>query len=140
MLVKFLWLLPKRLHQPPPYFVDLPAKPKLDEMRAAVMPFLDLRGMGALTRAPRSEDFGYATQREDIEHVSIRVDGADGEGERRDMFVGEYSAIRGLPVNDQATELYWAAARATGVDPADDPKSSRIHGPAVFFPEKIVWY
>lgn len=72
------------------------------------------------------------------EHVHVLFNGA-----RRSMFVDEFgSGVYGrdpLPVNDAATEIYWAASRARGLDPAKEPNPSRIHGLAVLFPDHHVW-
>lgn len=93
---------------------------------------------------------------EPFEHVSVLYD-----GHRRDMFVGETSSTNGRHIrNVRATNIYRANAiqkARLGVEfdiPADierllsgrpeysflDPESlPAICGPAVLFPDKIVW-
>jgi hypothetical protein len=89
---------------------------------------------------------------EPFEHVAVLYD-----GERRDMFVGETSAINGRHIrNVRATDIYRANAlaqikRGNGFDPPPDPFGERslvqfnpetlpaISGPAVLFPDFIVW-
>ena len=71
---------------------------------------------------------------EAMEHVSVLFN-----GHRRDMFVGETSAINGRHIrNIRATEIYRANALSQnpGLDPEDLPA---ISGPAVLFPDVIVW-
>lgn len=61
------------------------------------------------------------------------------EGHRRDMFVGETSAINGRHIrNVRATEIYRAnaLARMPGIDPETLPA---ISGPAILFPDRQVW-
>ena len=41
-------------------------------------------------------------------------------GKRCHMIVNEEGMILGLPINDAATEVYYAASRARGVEPTDD--------------------
>lgn len=71
---------------------------------------------------------------EDFEHVSVLFN-----GHRRDMFVGETSTINGRHIrNIRATEIY--RANALSQDPRLDPESlPAISGPAVLFPDRIVW-
>jgi hypothetical protein len=60
-------------------------------------------------------------------------------GERRDMFVGETSAINGRHIrNIRATEIYRnnTLTQSPGVDPESLPT---ISGPALLFPDTIVW-
>lgn len=71
---------------------------------------------------------------EPFEHVAVLY-----EGHRRDMFVGETSSINGRRIrNIRATAIYRAnvLTRAPGTDPESLPS---ISGPAVLFPDTIVW-
>lgn len=72
------------------------------------------------------------------EHVHVLYN-----GERRSMFVDEFGTgafgHEALPVNEAATQVYWAASRYRGDDPAQDPHAARIHGVAVLFPDHHVW-
>lgn len=79
---------------------------------------------------------------EPYEHVAVLYD-----GQRRDMFVGETSAINGRHIrNIRATEIYRANAIAhhnrsrKSLKAKLDPESlDFICGPAVLFPDEIVW-
>jgi len=69
-----------------------------------------------------------------FEHVNVLY-----KGERRDMFVDEAGVQYGLPVNAEATDIYWAARLRR------EPKAStrgwpRIHGAAVLFPDRRIWF
>lgn len=67
------------------------------------------------------------------EHVSVLHDGA-----ARDMFVGENSACRDLPLNMKATAIYRAAHLAH--HPKDHPASlPAIFGTAILFSHRV-WY
>lgn len=68
----------------------------------------------------------------DFEHVLVNWNGA-----RADMFVGEDSSLRDLPVNDKATRIYRAASmeRYPRLRPDCLPA---VHGVAVLF-EEIIW-
>lgn len=71
---------------------------------------------------------------EPFEHVAVLYEGA-----RRDMFVGETSSINGRHIrNVRATEIYRhnALTRAPRLDLESMPP---ISGPAVLFPDEIVW-
>ena len=72
---------------------------------------------------------------ESPEHVAVLY-----EGQRRDMFVGETSSINGRHIrNMRATEIYRAntvSQMPPGYDPEELPA---ISGPAVIFPDTIVW-
>lgn len=46
------------------------------------------------------------------EHVTVLY-----EGKRASMFVHEFGRIQRLPRNEKATEIYFAASRARGIDP-----------------------
>lgn len=72
---------------------------------------------------------------EGFEHVAVLYD-----GERRDMFVGETSAINGRHIrNIRATEIYRCNTLTN--DPGIDPESlPAISGPAVLFPFRRVWF
>lgn len=72
--------------------------------------------------------------KEDPEHVAVLY-----EGNRRDMFVGETSAINGRFIrNIRATDIYRnnTLTRAPGTDPESLPA---ISGPAIIFPHTIIW-
>ena len=71
---------------------------------------------------------------EDFEHVAVLFNGA-----RRDMFVGSTSSINGRHIrNIRATEIY--RANALSQDPRLDPEDlPPISGPAVLFPDYVVW-
>lgn len=71
---------------------------------------------------------------EDFEHVAVLF-----EGTRRDMFVGETSSINGRHIrNVRATEIY--RNNTMTHHPGTDPESlPAISGPAVLFPDFIVW-
>lgn len=75
-----------------------------------------------------AEHFG-----EDIyyEHVNVWH-----QGEYRDMFVDETSALKGLPVNAKATEIYHANVKAHFPDEfsADMPL---IYGDALLFDQRV---
>jgi len=49
-----------------------------------------------------------------VEHVTVLY-----KGKRASMYVHDEGRIIGLPVNKAATEIYWAASRARGVEPSD---------------------
>jgi hypothetical protein len=71
---------------------------------------------------------------EGFEHVNVLLD-----DRRRDMFVGETSAINGRHSrNEKATTIYRnnALTRSPGIDPETIPA---IYGPAVLFPDVVVW-
>jgi hypothetical protein len=75
---------------------------------------------------------------EGVEHVAVLHN-----GQRRDMFVGETSATNGRHIrNVRATAIYRnatlqrEAALTTRRDPEELPA---ISGPAVLFPDTIVW-
>lgn len=71
---------------------------------------------------------------DDPEHVTVLY-----EGNRRDMFVGAESAINGKHIrNVRATEIYrnnWLTHHP-GTDPESMPA---VSGPAILFPNDIVW-
>lgn len=89
-------------------------------------------------QTPASSDRLMASIRqhfdEPTEHVAVLY-----KGHRRDMFVGETSAINDRHIrNVRATEIYrnnWLT-RHPGTDPESLPA---ISGPAVLFPDDIVW-
>lgn len=72
---------------------------------------------------------------ERLEHVAVLY-----SGERRDMFVGETSSINGRHIrNMRATEIYRANA-VSQMPPSYDPEElPAISGPAIIFPDCIVW-
>ncbi len=49
-----------------------------------------------------------------IEHVNVLY-----KGKRTTMIVNDEGAVKGLPVNEAATKIYWAASAARGIDLAD---------------------
>ena len=130
----------------------LPPKPQ--EIRFLLIPVLgDIQGF---TR-PKLPGSMYDWLRQNIgplfdegfEHVSVLY-----QGNRRDMFVGETSAMNGRHIrNVRATGIYRANAwaqhlakereiEAKGRKPVVrfDPESlPAISGPAVLFPDEIVW-
>lgn len=75
---------------------------------------------------------------EGFEHVAVLYNGG-----RRDMFVGETSSINGRHIrNVRATEIYRAAtlARDAALTSRRDPEPlDAISGPAIIFPDEIVW-
>lgn len=60
------------------------------------------------------------------EHVTVVND----LGERGDMFVNEMGRLIGLPYNERASRIY---SRASG-------RGGTIVGPAVYFPDRRVWF
>jgi len=66
-----------------------------------------------------------------IEHVSVLFNSRPA-----DMFVGDVSALEGLPVNTAATRIYWAHSRKLGLP--IDANTPRIHGTAIVSPT-IIW-
>jgi len=92
---------------------DLPAEPGYDALKQLIGPLID---------------------GEPLEHVTVLH-----EGERRDMFVDENSALTGLPRNEAATAIYrnnWLT-RHPGADPESIPA---IYGTAILFPDRQVWF
>lgn len=92
--------------------VDWPAAPKYDAIAALIRPLL----MGA-----------------NLEHVTVLHNGG-----RRDMFVDEMGAVKGLPRNEAATAIYrnnWLNHRHD----ADPESLPAIYGTAILFPHDIVW-
>ncbi|MDR6954153.1 hypothetical protein J2X65_003521 [Ancylobacter sp. 3268] len=105
-----------------------------------------------LARPRDEEDYGRMLQGirqhfdERFEHVAVLYN-----GERRDMFVGETSAINGRHIrNVRATAIYRANARAqwlAGLHSLDRvpvvgfnaEALPAISGPAVLFPATLVW-
>ncbi|NTD85471.1 hypothetical protein [Agrobacterium tumefaciens] len=72
---------------------------------------------------------------EDVEHVAVLY-----KGQRRDMFVGETSSINGRHIrNIRATEIY-RANTVSRMPPSFNPEElPAISGPAIIFPDTIVW-
>jgi hypothetical protein len=69
----------------------------------------------------------------DLEHVSVLH-----ERKRRDMFVDDIGAVKGLPRNEAATAIYrnnWLS-RNPGADPESIPA---IYGTAILF-DRRVWF
>jgi hypothetical protein len=71
-----------------------------------------------------------------LEHVTVL--GEDGKS-RRDLFVNEFGSKKGLPINDAATAHYWRNTLSRRPD-ADMRGMPQIHGPAVLFPDRQVWF
>lgn len=93
--------------------VDLKDGPGLDALRKVIMPHLK----GA----------------EWMEHVAVEYN-----SKRRDMFVDETGALKGLPINEAATKIYQTYWLRT--HPGTIPNSiSQIYGVAVLFPDNEVW-
>ena len=93
-------------------FVDLPARPALDDLRKLTRPILEC-----------VHD----------EHVYVLY-----QGKPLDMFIDEMSALRRLPVNEAATEIYHAGMRAAdpGIDLTD---AAVIFGTAILFTRQV-WF
>jgi len=73
-----------------------------------------------------------------FEHVSVLF-----EGEPRDMFVDEVGALTSRPINPLATVLYHQNTmwRHLSVGhPLKPGDLTSIHGPAIFFPTRRVWF
>lgn len=72
---------------------------------------------------------------EGFEHVAVLYN-----GQRRDMFAGETSSINGRHIrNVRATEIY-RANTVRQMPPSFNPEElPAISGPAVLFPDEIVW-
>lgn len=102
--------------------VELAAEPSIDELHAILDPLLGTSH---------------------FEHVRVYVGDEPwlGPSAYRDMFVDEDGLARGLERNEAATELYLRNWRMH--NPAPHPAwamdQAAIVGPAVFFPERIVW-
>ncbi len=67
-----------------------------------------------------------------LEHVAVLH-----QGKRCSMFVDEDGVANGLPINQRATSVYWAASTARG-DPPDPVTAPRIHGLAILF-DRNMW-
>lgn len=69
----------------------------------------------------------------DLEHVAVLY-----KGKKADMFVDDTGALKKLPINKAASDIYRAAylKRYPDVDPEN---LSAIHGIAILF-DRIVWY
>jgi hypothetical protein len=116
--------------------VDLPARPSYRELDALIRPLLD----GA-----------------DLEQVLVYVGARPYLGDYRDMFVdGEGHAVllrlaedgvsavrdrpgKALPRNEAATALYRRNVLMHEA-PSDPESHPWIAGPAVFFPDRRVWF
>lgn len=110
MLTKFTIYRPGA--EPEEREVDLAEIPGYRDLRVLIKPLLDGAG---------------------LEHVAVLHD-----GERRDMFVDEFGAIRRLPRNEAATAIYRNATltREPGTDPETIPA---IYGPAILFARRV-WF
>jgi hypothetical protein len=101
--------------------VELPGEPTVAELHAVLDPLLGTSN---------------------FEHV--RVYAAElpwfGEDGYRDMFVDETSALYDLPRNEEATELYRRNWMMHEPDPGQAEDQPAIYGPAVFFPDRVVWF
>jgi hypothetical protein len=100
--------------------VDLAPQPTLRELDAVLRPQLD----GG-----------------DLEHVLVYAADVPFLGKRgyRDMFVDEVGHRKNLPRNEAATELYCRNVRLHEPEKLDDPDYF-IVGPAVFFPDRRIWF
>ena len=65
------------------------------------------------------------------EHVNVWH-----QGQYRDMFVDETGALKGLPVNAEASEIYHANVKAHFPDEANDDMPL-IYGDALLFEQKV---
>lgn len=91
---------------------DLPEQPGYDKLRKLITPLLD----GA-----------------NLEHVAVLHD-----GKRTDMFVDDTGALKGLPLNPEATAIY--RNNTMSQHPETDPESlPAIYGPAILF-DRRVWF
>ena len=61
-----------------------------------------------------------------VEHVSVLY-----QGKRCSMFVAESGMINQLPINDKATDIYWANMRAQGCEPTDPESLDKFERNAV---------
>lgn len=95
------------------YGLDLPEEPPLKVIQAYVMPHID------------GDD--------DMERVNVFWNGM-----YTDMFVGEFSAKRGLPVNIKATEIY-RNNMLTHVEGTIADEMPMIYGTAVLFSRRV-WF
>jgi hypothetical protein len=99
--------------------VELGDPPSIDELHAVLDPLLGTRH---------------------FEHVRVYAGEVPrlGVSAYRDMFVDEEGAILGRARNEAATVLYrrnWLMHE--GVGAAED--IAAIYGPAVYFPDRVVW-
>jgi hypothetical protein len=58
----------------------------------------------------------------------------------RDMLVDENGIAKDLPVNERATAIYWANTLAHTPGPHLTETWAEIRGPAVLFPDRLVWF
>lgn len=70
-------------------------------------------------------EFLQVGESECLEHVTILLNGRQAS-----MFVHETGHMRGLPRNEYATQIYWAASRSRGHDP-EQVGGHFIVGPAI---------
>jgi len=100
--------------------VDLPERPQLEDIEKLVLPVIG--------------------KDNDMEHVSVlwHFPPISKNPARRDMFVDETGALKGLQMNPLATRIY---QNATIVQhkPVDPSALAKIYGSAVLF-EKRVWF
>lgn len=98
--------------------VDLPREPSFKQLNAIVAPHIQTPG--------KSEAY--------MEHVRVWH-----EGQYMSMFVDDMGALKRLPVNLAATQIYWANMREHDPENFDELTAPRIHGPAVLF-HRNVWF
>ncbi len=93
--------------------VEWPKEPGYDAIKTLVQPLLQ-------DGIKRHVNF---------EHVAVLF-----KRQRASMFVDDYGAFMGLPVNRAATEIYHAASKARGADTSNAPM---IYGTAILFHENV---
>jgi hypothetical protein len=71
---------------------------------------------------------------QNLEHVTVLWN-----GKYTDMFVGEFSAVVGWPVNERATEIYLNNIAVHDPDLYAQGGHPKIYGPVVVFSRRI-WY
>lgn len=100
---------------------NLPDEPLLQELRSVIEPYLKV----------------YRPEAR-LEHVSV----LSQSNTRADLFVDDEGAIRRLPVNLLATQIYHRSSIARGEPHTDGviDGAPMIHGNAVYFPDRRVWF
>jgi hypothetical protein len=111
--------------------VELAAEPSLSELDAILRPLLD----------------GADLERVRVWYVPGTIGAAPGAratepGAYRDMFVDEQGAIKNLPMNQDASNIYWSKTLERARPQLNPTKFlwPGVHGPAVLFPERQVWF
>ena len=121
MKTKIRWLRPIETGLPfEDREVELAAEPSIDELHRVLDPLLGTSH---------------------LEHVRVYVGDTPflGPSAYRDMFVDEDGIARGLERNEMATFLYRRNWLLHEKEPGEAASLPSIVGPAVFFPERIVW-